>query len=140
MSRVINRNGVGKRRSQLCKAVAITLRELAIKPVMDAEARDMAAFVTLCLSKIHSTIDETVIAWEKRNYWIKADRFRRNWAWAKTNSEEMAEAVLGNDWVKLAKIMPSIAAQLQSIKLPKRNTIGSAWEGAYEHLRESMRQ
>ena len=140
LSRVINQNPAGKQRSQLCKAVGITLRELARKSAMDAEARDMAAFVALCLHGIHSTIDETVRAWEKRNYWIKADRFRHDWKWAQKKSEQVTQAVQRNDWTALAHIMPEIASQLKSVKLPKRNTIGSAWDGAYQHLQNSTRK
>lgn len=138
MSRIIHRNPIRKHRGQLCKAVAITLRDLAVKPSVDSEARDMAAFVALCLESIHETIDETVIAWEKRNYWIKADRFRRDWAWAQKKSVEVSQAVLSDDWGEMANLMPEIAAQLQSVKLPKGNTIGNAWDGAYEHLRKSV--
>lgn len=140
MSRIINRNAVGTRRQQLCKAVAITLRELAGKTSVDDEARDMVAFVTLCLNKIHNTIDETVSAWEKRNYWIKADRFRRDWSWTQKKQEQISQALLHNDWVEIAHIMPEIATQLRSVKTPKRNTIGDAWTGAYQLWHKSIRQ
>ncbi|MFQ5406923.1 MAG: hypothetical protein ACE5FI_00685 [Anaerolineales bacterium] len=138
MSRIINPDGVGQQRTRLCKAVMLTLRELAAKQDIDDEARDMAAFISLCLREIYATVDVTVRAWEKRDYWVKADRFRRDWAWSQTKSEAVRQSVLCNDWGELAQLLPEIAAreQLVKIKLPKRNTIGSAWEGAFQRLRE----
>jgi len=135
---VINPDGIGKQRNRLCKAVLITLRELAGKAAIDDEARDMAAFIALCLEQIHETTDVTASAWERRDYWVKADRFRRDWAWAEHKSQAVRAAVLHNDWGELAHLMPEIASQLQSTKIPKRNTIGHAWNGAYEQLRNDL--
>lgn len=140
MSQITRHGGSGQRRTQICKAAAITIRELAMKPSVDAEARDMASFVSLCLTQIHNTIEDTVKAWEKRNYWVKADRFRREWHWAEKNSRDVAQAVMSDDWDKLTLLMPEIAAQFNNVKLPKRNTIGTAWNGAYQHLRKSNRK
>ena len=140
MSRLINPDGVGTQRNRLCKAVLLTLRELATKQDIDDEARDMAAFIALCLEKVIATVEVTVLAWEKRDYWVKADRFQYEWSWAQSKSEAVRQAVLRNDWGELAQLMPEIAAkpQLVKIKLPKRNTIGTAWQGAFQRLRETQ--
>lgn len=136
MSRVINTNGVGKQRNQLTKAVLIAIRELVAKKQIDDEARDMAAFLSLALDEIHDTIDQSVRAWEKRDYWIKADQFRMQWAWVKPGADKVREAVLLNDWGELAALMPEIAAKLNTIKLPKSNTVGRPWAGAFNELRK----
>ncbi len=70
MSRVINTDGVGKQRNQMSKAVLIAIRELAAKKQIDDEARDMAAFLSLALTQIHNTVEQSVTAWEKRDYWV----------------------------------------------------------------------
>ena len=67
MSRLINLDSSGKQRTQLTKAVMMTIRELATKKDIDDEARDMAAFLAIALSEIHNTIDVSVRAWEKRD-------------------------------------------------------------------------
>ena len=136
MSRVINTDGVGKQRNQMSKAVLIAIRELAAKKQIDDEARDMAAFLSLALTQIHGTVDQSVIAWEKRDYWVKADQFRMQWAWAQSSAEKVKEAVLINDWGELAVLMPEIAAKLGAIKLPKSNTVGKPWNGALMELRK----
>ena len=136
MSRVINTDGVGKQRNQMSKAVLIAIRELATKKEIDDEARDMAAFLSLALTQIHGTVDQSVIAWEKRDYWVKADQFRMQWAWAQSSAEKVKEAVLINDWGELAVLMPEIAAKLGAIKLPKSNTVGKPWSGALAELKK----
>ncbi|MBI3242438.1 MAG: hypothetical protein HYZ49_09110 [Chloroflexi bacterium] len=135
MSRVINTDGSGKQRTQLSKAVLIAIRELAAKKQIDDEARDMAAFLSLALSQIDATVDTSVKAWEKRDYWLKADQFRMQWAWAQVSAKKVREAVLLNDWGELAVLMPEIAARLNTIKLPKSNTVGKPWTGALAELK-----
>ncbi len=138
MSRVINTDGVGKQRNQMSKAVLIAIRELAVKKQIDDEARDMAAFLSLALTQIHGTVDQSVRAWEKRDYWVKADQFRMQWAWAQSSAEKVKEAVLINDWGELAVLMPEIAAKLNTIKLPKSNTVGAPWRGALAELKKRV--
>ncbi len=136
MSRVINPDSAGKQRTQLIKAVMITIRELAAKKQVDDEARDMAAFLSLALSAIHNTVDDSVKAWEKRDYWMKADQFRMQWAWTENSAQKVREAVLLNDWGELVLLMPEIAAKLNSVKLPKSNRLGKPWAGALLELKK----
>lgn len=136
MGRVINTDGVGKQRNQLTKAVMIAIRELAAKKQIDDEARDMAAFLSLALEQVHNTIDESVRAWEKRDFWLKADQFRMQWAWVQPSAQKVRQAVLLNDWGELAVLMPEIASKLNSVKLPKSNTVGKPWAGAYGLLKK----
>ena len=136
MSRIINPDGVGKQRNHLAKAVMITIRELAAKKQIDDEARDMAAFLSLALNAIYNTVDESVKAWEKRDYWMKADQFRMQWAWSQASAQKVREAVLLNDWGELAVLMPEIAAKLNTVKLPKSNTVGKPWTGALAELKK----
>ncbi len=135
MGRVIDPNHVGKQRTYLIKATLLTIRELAPRQDVDDEARDMAAFIALCLEQISKGINVTIRAWEKRNYWLKADRFQREWAWSDKLGGQLRAAVLQDDWGTVAQLLPQVAARLNGkIKLPKRNTIGRAWPGSYKHL------
>jgi len=135
LSRLIKTDGVGKRRDRLVRGVALAVRGLAGKQDVDDEARDMAAFIALALGEIHETVDESVRAWEKRDYWLKADQFRRQWAWAERASGKAAEAVVLNDWGELAQLLPEVGGRLSSVKLPKRNTLGEPWVGALAELK-----
>ena len=49
----------------------------------DAHSYDLVAFIALALLEIDANIEKTVAPWEKRDYWVKADRFRMQWGWAR---------------------------------------------------------
>ncbi|MEY3149919.1 MAG: hypothetical protein RLY92_146 [Chloroflexota bacterium] len=137
MSRLIKHESAGKLRTQLCKAAGLTLRELAAKTQVDDATRDMAAFVALCLREIDATINESVVAWEKRDYWVKADRFRLEWQWAGHLSAVLTRALLENNAELLREQLLKIGARLHAIKLPQRNTGGEPWHGALQRLRDT---
>lgn len=135
MSRLVNPDGVGKQRDRLQKAVTLALRELATRQQIDDNTRDLAAFLALALNEIHATIDVTCIAWEKRDYWLKADQFRRDWAWAGRTAEKIERVVLGDEWQNLPPLMVDLSKHLAKVILPKRNTLGTPWVGAYAKLK-----
>ena len=82
MSRVINTNGTGKERNTFTRGIVAALRELMKQKEPDAHSYDLVAFIGLSLVAIDANIEQSVKAWEKRDYWVKADRFRMEWSWA----------------------------------------------------------
>jgi len=136
LGRVIHIDGVGKERKQLVRSVVLAIRGLMQQDTLGMQARDQAAYISLALAEISRTIDTSVTAWEKRGYWIKADRFRLEWSWSDRFSREMRQAVLNEDWDGVATIAARIAEKLQSVKLPQRNRLGTPWVGAWDKLRQ----
>lgn len=137
MSRVINPESAGKLRNNLTRAVVLAIRELMKQPEPNETAHDLAAFIVLALEEIAATIDVSVQAWEKRDYWVKADRFRMEWDWAGTLGREMRSALRSEDWGKIAVTTAKVAQKLGKITIPQRNRIGTPWVGAYQKfLRE----
>ncbi len=134
MSRVINPNAAGKERTRLTKAIVITIRELTKQSEPNDATRDMAAFIALALQTIADGIDVSVAAWEKRDYWVKADRFRMEWAWAGQLGEKMKTAVLEVDWAGVAMLSAQIAQKLHKVKVSERHRMGRPWVGAWEEL------
>ncbi|HJW89668.1 MAG TPA: hypothetical protein VJ436_03395 [Anaerolineales bacterium] len=135
MGRVINFEGVGKDRRVLTRAVVLALRELMLQTEPNKHTRDLAAFISMALEQISRTIDESVSAWEKRGYWIKADRFRMEWAWSERLGKAMRNALLNEDWPQVAAAAAEMGVKLNSIKLPQRHRLGTPWEGAWDKLR-----
>lgn len=140
MSRIINPNSAGKERNRMTRAVALAVRELAkTNPSENAgqlnEAHDLAAFIVLALNIVSETIEVSVVAWEKRNYWVKADKFRMEWRWAGKLSTEMREAVLIDDWANVAQIAMQVAMKLQKIKISDKHRMGRPWEGSWGKLK-----
>ena len=134
MSRVINPDSAGKERTRLTKAIVIAIRELAKQTEPNDEARDLAAFIALALQTIAEGIDVSVAAWEKRNYWVKADRFRMEWAWAGQMGEKMKAAVLDDDWASVAGLSAQIGQKLHKIKVSENHRMGKPWVGAWKQL------
>lgn len=136
MSRVINPDSVGKERTRLTKGIVLAIRELAQQSNPGAEARDMAAFIALALSIIAGTIDASVAAWEKRDYWVKADKFRMEWAWSGQYAEKMKQAVLKDDWGSVAQLAAQTAQKLSKVTVPPGHRLGRPWQGAWEELKK----
>ncbi len=136
MSRVINPDSAGKERQRLIKAIVVAVRELAQRANPDREARDLAAFIAAALIVVHGTIDLSVKAWEKRGYWVKADRFRMEWDWAGILGEKLRKSVLSEDWSGVASIGAQVAQKLGDVNVPVRNRIGRPWVGAWDRLRQ----
>lgn len=137
MSRIINTDSTGKQRTQLSKAVAIAVRQLSQQTEFGEEARDLAAFIALALQSIHTGIDSSVAAWEKRGYWVKADRFRMEWAWAGATGDGMRKAVLSGDWSAVAQLSVKTAQKLDGVQVTSGSRIGTPWQGAFERLKSA---
>lgn len=134
MSRVINPDGAGKERTRLTKSIVLAMRELMRQPEPNETSRDLAAYIALALLEIHETIELSVQAWEKKGYWVKADRFRMDWAWSERMGKQMREAVLNDDWATIALTVASVGSKLSKVDVPVRHRLGTPWEGAYQHL------
>ncbi len=136
MSRVIKFDSAGKERTRLTKGVVLAIRELAKQDKPGTESRDLAAFIALALGLISKSINETVIPWEKRDYWVKADKFRMAWAWSGQYAEKMRRAVLDDDWLGVAQVAALTAQKLSKITVPPKNRLGQPWIGAWDELRK----
>jgi len=134
LSRVIHPESAGKERTQLTKAIVLAVRELAKQAEVTDEARDLAAFIALALKSISEGIDISVAAWEKRDYWIKADKFRMEWIWTGQVADKMKVAILTNDWGTIAMLMPQIAQKFSKIMVSDNHRLGKPWVGAYQQL------
>lgn len=134
MSRIIQTNGAGKQRTYLTKAVVLAVRQLALQSEPGPEARDLAAFLVLALEAIAATIDESVAAWEKRGYWIKADKFRLEWGWAGDLAARLKAALLADDWAGVAAVASQIASHVGNVVVPPGHRLGTPWKGAWEKL------
>jgi hypothetical protein len=134
LSRVINTQGVGKERNRLLKGIVISLRELTKQEKPDSKTKDLAAFIALALEAISDTVERTVNPWEKRDYWVKADKFRRDWAWAGKLGKEMRAAAINQDWPEVATLSAQVAGNLGSIIVSENHRMGKPWEGAWQQL------
>jgi hypothetical protein len=134
LGRVIQTESGSRERTRLSQSVVLALRELMRQSNPDDHSKDLVAYISLALLKMYNTVDISVTAWEKKGYWLKADRFRREWEWMQPASENLAKAVQGDDWATIALQSAKIAQKLFKVKVAVRNRIGTPWEGAYKLL------
>jgi hypothetical protein len=132
---VINPESAGKDRARLSKAIILAVRELAKQTEVNHETKDLAAFIALALRTISEGIDVSVLAWEKRGYWVKADRFRMDWMWTAQFAEKLKAAIFTDDWGTIALTVPQIAQKLHKIEVSNNHRLGRPWIGAFEQLR-----
>ena len=134
MSRIVQIDGVGKQRTFLTRSILQAIQELMRQQEINLKTKDLAAYIVLALQEVHETIESTVAAWEKRDYWLKADRFRMEWEWTGSLSDQLERAVLSDEWEKVPGIAVRVANKLQSVKLPKRLPKIQYWNGAWSRL------
>ena len=134
MGRIIKTGSAGKDRIYLEKGIVLAIRELSRQNGLDESTRDLLAFIALSLKAIGATIDASVAAWEKRGYWIKADRYRMEWMWAEQLGGKMEQVILKEDWGDVARITAQVTQKLSKVNVPQRNRLGNPWVGSYQKL------
>jgi len=138
LGRLIKTETVGKERKQYIRAIVVALRELSLSDGINSNSRDLAAFIALTLMNVYQTIDVSVAAWEKRGYWVKADRFRMDWVWTKTTAESLAQALLDEAWDDVPKYLAQVGSKFSDIHIPVRHRVGTPWVGAWEQMKTKI--
>lgn len=134
MSRVVNTNNPGKIRNQMMRTSAELLRHLSQKAALDDEAKDMAALLVYCLREIDDGIEASALAWEKRDYWIKAEQLRQRRMWTGKAIASLETMIRTEAWETLPGIMADLFGYFADIKITKFTRSSSVWEGAYQRL------
>ena len=138
MGRVINIHSAGKERTRLSKATVIAIRELMRQSDVNDKTKDLAAFIALSSEAISNTIEPSVSAWEKRGYWVKADKFMREWSWVDPIRYEYKDAILNEDWPTVARLSAKIGIKLKKVEVSDRHRMGTPWVGSWDKLREKI--
>ncbi|NLX10283.1 MAG: hypothetical protein GXY36_11555 [Chloroflexi bacterium] len=138
MGRVVNVNNPAKQRNQLMRTAAELLRHLSQKQELDDEAMDMAALLVYCLREIDDGIEASAQAWEKRDYWIKAEQLRQRWVWTGNASARLENLIRSEAWERLPAVLVELFPHFSDIKITKFTRNASEWQGAYERLRDEF--
>lgn len=137
MSRIISTQNPGKIRNQHRRTVAEALRRLSQKAQLDGEAKDLAALIVFSLHGMADTVEQTVDAWEKRDYYIKAERFRQEWRWLNRITDELSAVIYEGRWDELAPVLARLTPHFADIRIKKMTRKPNLWQDAYEKF---MRQ
>ncbi|MGD8244391.1 MAG: hypothetical protein PVI63_04285 [Anaerolineae bacterium] len=136
MSRIIYTETPGKTRHQYRRSIAEMLRHLGRKQSIDDEAKDQAALIVLCLQGMADTVDQTVLAWENRDYWMKAEHFRREWEWLDPMADQLGRVIHEGRWHELPAMLARLAPHFSDIGVKRFTRSAVCWRGAYQKLME----
>ncbi len=134
MSRLINGNNPGTERNQLRRTIAEALRRLMTKGKVDDEAKDLIALIVYSLRGIAEGVDQSASAWEKRDYFVKADKFRMEWAWAEKYANKLEVMLRGQLWGDLPIALAELAPKFSDITITKYVRTEALWQGRYRQL------
>jgi hypothetical protein len=134
MSRVVTTDGVGTQRQRLRRTIAEALRRLMAKRELDDEARDLAALIVFSLREIDRGIEQTTSAWEKRDYYLKADRFRMEWLWVAPAADELERILRQEAWDRLPAALASLFPHFSDITINRMVRPAELWHGCYQRL------
>ena len=113
----------------------IAIKELNEIQSLNTQSKDLVSFVIMTLQSIDQTVENTVSPWEKRGYWKKSDRFRRDWSWTNKYKRNLHHALMQNDWIGIKETVAAIEVYISNIKVSKKHRMGKPWIGSWEKLR-----
>ena len=136
MSRILRTESGTTRRGRILRSMAQALRAAVRSGESPADdVQDILAFLALALTELQESVDETTSAWERRAYWVKADRFRMEWQWLPRLRGRLEAALERGDLVGAGGHGLEIAAILADRKVnPGRGAM--PWKGAWRAWRE----
>ncbi|HEY4691597.1 MAG TPA: hypothetical protein VIK33_19975 [Anaerolineae bacterium] len=135
MTRITHVDGTpASQRNRLRRSIAEILRRLGGKKTIDAETKDMISFIVVALRLIHNSIEKSCEAWEKRDYYLKADQFRREWTWLAPTADRLEDLVVTQEWSLLPTELGGLAARFSDVKVNQMTKPASLWQGAYQKL------
>ena len=138
MSRITHIDGTPtQQRNAIRRTIAEILRRLMDKKTIDAETQDMLAFIVYGLRTMDQSIDQSATAWEKRDYYIKADQLRREWLWLPDMAQRLEEILRADDWATAPIELAGLAARFSDIRIVTFTKPPTLWQGAYKRLMTS---
>jgi hypothetical protein len=134
LSRIIATESVGQQRHRLRRTIAEALRRLATKSAFDQESLDLAALIVFSLRRLEEGVEQTATAWEKRDYWLKSDRFRREWEWIDESAYALETALLLGRQDEVPDILVTLFPRFGDITIARYTRSAELWEGCYQRL------
>ncbi|HSN95281.1 MAG TPA: hypothetical protein VLR89_09510 [Anaerolineaceae bacterium] len=127
-------------RNRLNRSIVLAIRTLMQQSAPNQLSLDLAAFIVLALEKIQESVESSALAWEKRDYWLKADRFRMESQWVGEARKNLTQHLLQENWPLLAADLTSVAQNLNKVEIRPNNRIGEPWVGAWQVFKEQFHE
>jgi hypothetical protein len=134
LTRIIATESVGQQRHKLRRTIAEALRRMASKQTFDQESLDLAALIVFSLRRLEQGVEQTATAWEKRDYYLKADRFRRQWEWIDGTAYALETALLLGNHDQVPDILVTLFPRFADITVARYTRSSKLWEGCFRRL------
>jgi hypothetical protein len=131
MGRIVQTDSGALRRNRVLKTMVLALRAAARSATAN-ESREILAYLALCLGELNDSFEETARAWERRDYWLKADRFRSEWAWVPAIRPRLEHALRAEDWDQARACGMELASVLAGRRLRPPESKATPWRGAWD--------
>jgi len=132
MGRIINSDSSARQRTILTRSILHACQQYNADHKTQKEKLDIAAFTYHALIAIEKSIDQTVSPWERRDFWVKADKFRMEWSWAGNYANKLCDALKPLNWAQISQVIMEIQRRLNNIKPTNQDRIGEPWAGYWE--------
>ncbi len=96
----------------------------------------MAATIVLALIEINDGLVETMMVWEKRGYWMKAEKFHQQWSWTKEAAANLDDVIRYEAWDLLPDLLLDLFPHFADIQVAKYTRKEEAWHGKHDTLLE----
>ena len=132
MSPIVRPESAARFREKILQSTALAIRHAATQSPSSPDRHDILAFIVLALRQVAESIDASAAAWEKRGYWLKADRLRRDWLWAEGMNRQIEIALRDQDYSAAGDAVGQLSGRLAGVKIPLRLQRTRPWEGSWE--------
>jgi hypothetical protein len=116
LGRIIRTTNPTRQRTLSIKKMTADIRNSLRAPNQDADLFELGAALTTSLQEIKVSVNQTAEAWEKRDYWLKADAFRRQWFWSEKYHTSISQSVVSKNLADLQKQIIELGEKLGSLK------------------------
>ena len=135
MSRVVSTQSIGIQRTRLSKSIVLSIREILKKQAFDQKVKELVAYIIIALIAIDETVEASIAPWEKRGYWIKADRFRLDWDWTVKLSKKLKSELNKNNLDEIIPVLIEVGLKFNKIQVSEKHRMGKPWVGAWEEYK-----
>lgn len=131
VSRVIRTEAATRLRDRQLTLAAIALEGIERPDLGAQDLRDRLAFVSLALAEVQRSVEQTADAWEKRGYWVKADRFRTDWMWLPERLQKLDRSLAEQKLDEALRLTRQFDGHFPAPSGRLRSSSTTIWSGAW---------
>lgn len=139
MSRLIKLDSGKRERDKILKSIVACINQLNERKGSLNDNKDLIAYIILALEELYKNINTSIEAWEKRDYWIKAERYKSEWQWSEMYAKKLTEALTKEDWQSVSYLVGELSIKLSYIKISRYHRKDTPWDGAWKILNDRIK-